>query len=107
MRVHCFGEAGLPTVVLIHGLATTWKQSFGKIIPLLSVRYHVIAVSLSGHDPADPEDFVSRKSEADQLALHLRQQRAGQSMASSGPPWVLRSRSSWPVRGRYGSTASS
>ena len=77
MRVHCFGEASLPTVVLIHGLATTWKQSFGEIIPLLSVRYHVIAVSLSGHDPADPEDFVSRKSEADQLALHLRQQRAG------------------------------
>ena len=39
---------------------------------MLSVRYHVIGASLSGHDPTDPEDFVSRKSEADQSALHLR-----------------------------------
>lgn len=77
MRLHCFGEADLPTVVLVHGLATTWEQSFGKIIPLLSARYYVVAVSLSGHDPNDPDDFVSRESEARQLALHLCQERAG------------------------------
>ncbi len=77
MRVHGFGEARLPTVVLIHGLATTWEQSFGEIIPLLSARYHVIAVSLSGHDPTDPDDFVSRKSEAHELARHLRRERTG------------------------------
>lgn len=77
MRVHCFGEAGLPTVVLIHGLATTWEQSFGEIIPKLSDRYHVIAVSLSGHDPTDPDDFGSRKSEAHQMAHYLRRERAG------------------------------
>lgn len=77
MRVHCFGEVGLPTVVLIHGLATTWEQSFGEIIGLLSARYHVIAVSLSGHDPSDPDDFVSRKGEAHQVTLYLRRERAG------------------------------
>ncbi len=77
MRVHCFGEAGLPTVVLIHGLATTWEQSFGEIIPLLSARYHVVAVGLSGHDPTDPDDFVSRESDAHQVVLHLRRERAG------------------------------
>lgn len=77
MRVHGFGEAGLPTVVLIHGLATTWEQSFGEIIPLLSPHYRVLAVGLSGHEPSDPDDFVSRRHEADQLGLYLRREQGG------------------------------
>lgn len=77
MRVHGFGETGLPTVVLIHGLATTWEQSFGEVIPLLSPRYRVLAVGLSGHDPGDADDFVSRRHEADQLGLYLQREHGG------------------------------
>ncbi|HSN43693.1 MAG TPA: alpha/beta hydrolase [Propionibacteriaceae bacterium] len=78
MSFHCFGEPASPTVVLIHGLATTWEQSFGEIIPLLAARYHVVAVGLSGHDPAEPGDFVSRRREAEELSSFLTSERGGE-----------------------------
>lgn len=67
MQFHEFGNSNEKTLLLIHGMASTWKQSFSKVIPELSNFYHVIAIGLDGHDPEENTDFISRDDEAQQL----------------------------------------
>lgn len=71
MQFHEFGSKNQPTLMLIHGLATTWQQSFGKIIPLLSQHFYVIAVGLDGHNPGEQSDYLSGHKEAEQLEQYI------------------------------------
>lgn len=71
MKFHEFGSQNQRTVMLIHGLATTWKMSFGLVIPLLAEHYHVIAAGLDGHDPDEGTDYINGETEAEQVEAYL------------------------------------
>ena len=67
MKFHEFGKQNETSVMLIHGLATTWDRSFDKVIPLLAANFYVIAVGLDGHDPEEKTNYISGEQEAEQV----------------------------------------
>jgi pimeloyl-ACP methyl ester carboxylesterase len=72
MKFHQFGAGNPHSLMLIHGLATTWQQSFGEVIPLLAENHHVIAVGLDGHDPAEHCEFATIAAAATSAADFVR-----------------------------------
>ena len=77
MKFHEFGVHNEKTVMLIHGLATTWEKSFGKVIPLLTENYHVIAAGLDGHDPDEKTDYINGELETEQVEEYIRNNLGG------------------------------
>lgn len=71
MRFHEFGNKNQTTVMLIHGLGTTWEKSFGKVIPLLTPYYYVVAVGLNGHNPEEKSDYINGEKEAEQVEKYI------------------------------------
>ncbi|MHB8132713.1 MAG: alpha/beta fold hydrolase [Anaerolineaceae bacterium] len=67
MKFYEFGMENEKTLMLLHGNASTWKMSFGKSIPLLTEKYHVIAVGLDGFDPTEETDYISGTDEANKI----------------------------------------
>ena len=72
IRMH-FAERGDPSgepIILLHGYSDSWF-SFSRVMPLLSTRYHVVAVDLRGHGRSDqPESgYTMRELAADVLAF--------------------------------------
>ena len=58
-----------PPLVLIHGGGSTIQTSFGKILPLLSRHYKVIAVELQAHGhTTDRDNAESFEQDADDVA---------------------------------------
>lgn len=55
-----------PPLLLIHGQATTW-QSWHRVLPDLSERFHVFAVDVYGHGKSArvPEKYTARAIAAD------------------------------------------
>lgn len=63
-----------PTLVLLHGGGSTIESNYGKILPLLSKNYQVIAVELQAHGrTADRDKPLSFEQDADDVAELLRQ----------------------------------
>ncbi|MCV7153773.1 alpha/beta fold hydrolase [Mycolicibacterium pyrenivorans] len=74
MQFHQFGTANPHRLMLIHGLATTWQQSFGAVIPRLAANYHVIAVGMDGHDPNERREFSTSAAAATSAAEFVRRE---------------------------------
>lgn len=77
MKFHEFGNKNQTTVMLIHGLGTTWDKSFGKVIPLLAPHYYVVAVGLDGHNPEEETDYISGEKEAEQVENYIQNNLGG------------------------------
>lgn len=73
MQFYEFGKENKTTLVLIHGMSTTWKMSFASFIELARNQYHIIAVSLDGHDPEEQTEFVSLAEEAEKVEKYLQE----------------------------------
>lgn len=58
MRIDEFGCENKQIVVMIHGLAMSWRM-FWPSIGLLARNFHVLAVTVPGHDQADGSEFTS------------------------------------------------
>ena len=58
MRIDEFGCENKQIVVMIHGLAMSWRM-FWPSIGLLARNFHVLAVTVPGHDQADGSEFSS------------------------------------------------
>ena len=78
MYYEIHGE-GVP-IVLIHGGGSTIQTSFGRILPLLSQHYKVIAVELQAHghtnDRDSPESFEQDADDVAGLLDHLKIKKA-------------------------------
>lgn len=72
MIFHEFGKRSGKSIMLIHGLGTTWEKSFGKVIPRLKGDYFVIAASLDGHDPEETTEYSNGKREAEQIEDYIK-----------------------------------
>jgi pimeloyl-ACP methyl ester carboxylesterase len=77
MRFYEFGKENEQTLMLLHGNATTWKMSFGKSIPCLAEKYHVIAVGLDGFDPSETSEYVSGEQEAGKINQYIQENLGG------------------------------
>jgi pimeloyl-ACP methyl ester carboxylesterase len=84
MKFHEFGKENKKTLMLLHGNASTWKMSFGKCIPILAEKYHVIAVGLDGFDPDEDTTYISGEDEANKIAGYVREHYEGRLFAIYG-----------------------
>lgn len=72
MKFHEFGRENEKTLLLLHGVNTTWKMSFQKLIDIAKSRYHIIAVAEDGFNPDEPDvDATSIIDEASQITEYL------------------------------------
>ena len=78
MKFHEFGTGNPTTLVLLHGFATTWEQSFHPLIELAQKDYHVIAMAMDGFNPDEPDKHaVFVEKEAQMLADYLLERTGG------------------------------
>lgn len=70
MRIDEFGCENKQIVVMIHGLAMSWRM-FWPSIGLLARNFHVLAVTVPGHDQADGSEFISVEEIAARLEDEL------------------------------------
>ncbi len=73
MKFYEFGDTNNMPLMLLHGSSSTWELSFGKVIPILSETFHVIAVGTDGLDPADDSEFISFEEEAKKIEDYVSQ----------------------------------
>ncbi len=72
MKYFEFGKENKTTLLLLHGVDTTWKMSFGKFIKLAKHKYHIIAVAEDGFNTTEPDvDATSVIDEAKKIADYL------------------------------------
>ncbi|MCR5632538.1 MAG: alpha/beta hydrolase [Eubacterium sp.] len=55
MKYFEFGKENPTTLLLLHGVDTTWKMSFQPFINVAQRKYHIIAVAEDGFNPTEPE----------------------------------------------------
>jgi len=77
MKFYEFGKENEKALMLLHGNASTWKMSFGKSIPCLAEKYHVIAVGLDGFDPTEETEYISGEEEADKIIKYIQDNLGG------------------------------
>lgn len=72
MKYFEFGIENETTLLLLHGVDTTWQISFGRFIELAKEKYHIIAVAEDGFNPDEPAvDAVSVIDEAKKVTEYL------------------------------------
>ena len=72
MKYFEFGEEDKPTLLLLHGVDTTWQLSFGGLIKAAEHKYHIIAVAEDGFNTDEPEvNAVSVIAEAKKITEYL------------------------------------
>lgn len=58
MKFYDFGTDNSRKLLLIHGMSTTWKMSFGEFIEKAQSEFHIIAVALDGHNPEEDTELI-------------------------------------------------
>jgi len=72
MKYFEFGEENPVTLMLLHGVDTTWKLSFTDFIEVAKHKYHIIAVAEGGFNQDEPEvDAVSVIAEAKKITEYI------------------------------------
>lgn len=88
MKFFEFGAENEKTLILLHGVDTTWKISFGKFIDLAQSEFHVVAVAEDGFNPDEPEvDAVSVIEEARKVTEYLVEKFDGKIDIIVGQSW--------------------
>ena len=72
MKYFEFGQENAVTILLLHGVDTTWRMSFEKFIEIAKEKYHIIAVAEDGFNPDEPEtDATSVIDEARKITEYI------------------------------------
>ena len=72
MKYFEFGMENQVTLMLLHGVDTTWKLSFADFIEVAKHKYHIIAVAEDGFNPDEPEvDAISVVAEARKITEYI------------------------------------
>ncbi|MBQ7766285.1 MAG: alpha/beta hydrolase [Lachnospiraceae bacterium] len=72
MKFYEFGKENDITLLLLHGVATTWQLSFKRFIALAKHKYHIIAVAEDGFNTDEPDvDAISVVAEAKKVADYI------------------------------------
>lgn len=72
MKFYEFGKENDLTLLLLHGVNSTWQLSFKKFIKLAKHKYHIIAVAEDGFNTNEPDvDAISVVDEAKKVADYI------------------------------------
>lgn len=71
MKLHEFGTANAPVMVLIHGVLTPW-QIWEPQIKAFEKDYHIFAVALSAHTEEEASEFISLEAEVSAIIQALK-----------------------------------
>ena len=72
MKFFEFGKENETTLLLLHGVNSTWQLSFEKFIELAKQRYHIIAVAEDGFNTDEPDiDAISVIDEAKKITDYI------------------------------------
>lgn len=72
MKFNEFGKENRTTLLLMHGMCSTWEMSFRTFIELAQKEFHIIAVAADGYDPENKEIHATTSAhEAEQVAEYL------------------------------------
>lgn len=72
MKFNEFGKENKTTMLLMHGMCSTWEMSFRPLIELAQKEFHMIAVATDGYDPENKELHATTiEHEAEQIADYL------------------------------------
>lgn len=72
MKFNEFGKENKTTLLLMHGMCSTWEMSFKPLIELAQKEFHIIAVAADGYDPENKElHATTSEYEAKQVADYL------------------------------------
>ncbi len=76
MKYFEFGKDNKKTLLLMHGMISTWELSFKELIDLAEEEYHVIAIATDGYNPYEPDSVWTTtaaeiKKDADWLVEHF------------------------------------
>lgn len=72
MNIHEYGSRENPTILLLHGFQCPWQmwEPYGEHF---RDRYHVLVPVLPGHDPRQPEEFISFGKSAEEIENFCRE----------------------------------
>ena len=72
MKFNEFGKGNKTTLLLMHGICSTWEMSFNPLIELAQKEFHIIAVAADGYDPENKDIHATTSAhEAEQVAEYL------------------------------------
>ena len=72
MKFNEFGKENKTTLLLMHGICSTWEMSFRPLIELAQRDFHIIAVAADGYDPENKDiHATTSEHEAQQVADYL------------------------------------
>ncbi len=72
MKFNEFGKSNETTLLLMHGMCSTWEMSFKPLIELAQKEFHIIAVAADGYDPENKDIHGTTSAhEAEQVAKYL------------------------------------
>jgi len=72
MKFNEFGKGNNTTLLLMHGMCSTWEMSFKSLIEIAQKEYHIIAVAADGYDPENKDLHATTSSfEAEQVAEYM------------------------------------
>lgn len=72
MKFNEFGTENKTTLLLLHGMCSTWEMSFKSLIELAEKDFHIIAVATDGYDPEHKEiHATTTENETKQIAEYL------------------------------------
>lgn len=74
MKLHEFGIAGKPVMVLIHGVLTPW-QIWEPQITAFQNDYHIFVIALSAHTEEEASEFISLEAEVAEILQKLTAQK--------------------------------
>lgn len=65
-----YGDNQLPSLLFLHGMATTAQSCYGRILPYLD-EYHIILCEIDGHSEKEPDLFKSIKAVCEKIEAYV------------------------------------
>lgn len=84
MKIHEFGDKSDPVILLLPGTMCYWKGNFGGVIDNLSKDFLVAAVSYTGFDETDTENYHSVTDEVKKIEQYIIEHYHGTILAAYG-----------------------
>lgn len=84
MKIYEFGDSDRPAMLLLPGTSCHWKLNFGKVIPLLQEKFHVLAVSYDGFDETENTIFPDMITETKRIEDYIKENYGGNIFAAYG-----------------------
>jgi hypothetical protein len=71
MKVYTFGDRKNPVILLLPGTCCHWKNSFEKVIPLLTQDFYVACISYDGFDETEDTVFPGMLEETAKIESYI------------------------------------